>query len=527
MKKIGKPAILLLLCTILFSSLASAANISSITRNFRSPQWWRRNGAYMALGKTMNSGYAPLIIRNLKRELRLYRHNSSTFRTIKIQAGEALANMGRDVIPLLITTLQNTDRRIALSFVRALESFRARNAASAIARFSRDTDPELRKAVMRALGKTGSDSTLRFLWNGLQDRTTYVRIEAIDALGTMRNAASVRRLIPLLNNRNSEIRKAAAKALGKIGRRSAVPALVRALLWKKAGYDAAEALGMIGGFQAKKALIRSLSLYADYNLKAIALALAKMGGQQAVGPLLGAEWRFRRAYALKEYVQALSRFRDPRVVPMLKKYFTWNEIAAAEGIARIRGKAAVTWLLWKFRTAGHIYTKLHIARAIALTGDRRYIGLFRRILEINNPMADSWTINHLGDLKGRAIPVLLPFIDKYKNRWKRVTALRALAGTGDMRAVPVFLREIKNWNINIRIPAIQGLGNCHSTAGLPALRSILSKTNTHESLLIEALKSLVKILGREASVELRAATSHSKAGVRKAAYQLLWKLENR
>lgn len=513
----------LMLVTLLFGALSLYSYNPEWKRNlkgmFNSSQWYERNGGYMKIAETEDSQWLPMVIEALKNESS-FKTSESERRTIFSNASEAMAKMGREVIPNLIHYLKEENNDIAMPIIQALGKLKARRAIPYILPYVQSGSVNSRRIAVIALGEIGTQKVFAALNKALSDRSKWVKMVAIEAVADAGDTNAVPKLNKLLRDRDKDIREKTAQAIGQLKDNRAVDALVRALRDKEevVAYYALYSLGNIGGRKASRAILKTLQRKKDYRIKAAVISLAKIGSPDIVPGLLRAERNFRALGEYKEYVKALCSFKDKRVVRLIKKYFNHARLEAAEALVKIQGKKAVSYLWKKYRSARHIYDKMHIARAIAMTGDQNAIQVFVDALERDDVMEANWIRSHLADLGGRVVPLIINFINKYKNDFKRYNAVKALSKISSPSAIPVLIREADAENINIQLAAIRGLGNQKNSEEVEAVLGKLMGYQ-HPSIREEALKSLVKIQGAEMMHYLDKARKDSHHKVRKTAYE--------
>ncbi|MEW6556317.1 MAG: HEAT repeat domain-containing protein [Elusimicrobiota bacterium] len=95
---------------------------------------------------------------------------------------------------------------------------------------AKDTDADLRKNVVVALGKTGSISVEKTLLESLDDISEAIREEAVSGLGNIGSQKSIQKIAKMLSfDPKRSVRRTCAEVLGKIGDNSTIPLLKKAL----------------------------------------------------------------------------------------------------------------------------------------------------------------------------------------------------------------------------------------------------------------------------------------------------------
>ena len=111
--------------------------------------------------------------------------------------------------------------------------------------------PDVRQAVVRALGDLGDARATQALLLALRDNVAEVKIEALSALGRLRAPEAVDAIAPLALERNPGVRQAALVALGRIATPGAVRALIKTLGTQE------DATGTLERTPARDALVAS------------------------------------------------------------------------------------------------------------------------------------------------------------------------------------------------------------------------------------------------------------------------------
>jgi len=145
--------------------------------------------------------------------------------------------LGREVLAgSADTPLQLRKRLLAgdsVGKVRALCISRSLDLAGTleedICRLFGDARPEVRSAVVAALGKVTSPASRRILYEALSDEDARVRANAVEAIDRMGDCSAACRLLPLLASTDNRERANAVRALLKLGVREAAETLLRML----------------------------------------------------------------------------------------------------------------------------------------------------------------------------------------------------------------------------------------------------------------------------------------------------------
>jgi HEAT repeat protein len=215
---------------------------------------------------------------------------------VREQAAEALANMGPDVVPVLVVALTNRSDDICAGAAEALGRLGPKaKAAIPDLIYALNNRDAVRETVFAALARVGpkDKAPIPDLIYAL-DREDSPRAKAIEALARV-GPDAVPLLIEALSAdygeddefTNRSYSSGAAAALGKMGTRAraAIPALIKALQDQPEGLRrrAAEALGEMGpeAKTAVPALIQTLQNQEDRAREEAVEALGKIGPEAA------------------------------------------------------------------------------------------------------------------------------------------------------------------------------------------------------------------------------------------------------
>jgi HEAT repeat protein len=146
----------------------------------------------------------------------------------------------------------------------------------------------MRRNIALLLGKFPVERAIDALVFALKDEEPEVRKAVVQALGVAVSGKALRPLMLAITDDDPEVRMLAAEALGSAGtieaRDALVPLLEDSDLWVRAA--AARGLGEIGGEAAAALLTSRLQAAADIFLLALIDALGKLAFPQSLGPLL-------------------------------------------------------------------------------------------------------------------------------------------------------------------------------------------------------------------------------------------------
>ena len=211
---------------------------------------------------------------------------------------------------------------IRLTAILALGNLRDPNSTPTLIEALTDSSPAVRVAAANALGAIGDRKATQALLPLLRDQhNEQARTAAINALGKLKDANAVNDLLEIANDESEvwAVRKASVEALGEIRDARAVDCLVNTLNDQYATVREASALalGKIGSNQAILPLLTTLDTSSLWALRvAAAHALGEIRDRRATAPLSNA-LKDRYAAVREIAAEALGKLRDPDAVDPL------------------------------------------------------------------------------------------------------------------------------------------------------------------------------------------------------------------
>jgi HEAT repeat protein/beta-lactamase regulating signal transducer with metallopeptidase domain len=239
------------------------------------------------------------------------------------------------VVKALTGALSDSDAEVRKEAVFALGQLRAAGSARAIAAALQDAEAEVRQQAAFALGQLRNEGSVNALIGALEDKDPEVRQQVVFALGQIRAPGSAKALGAALSDASAKVRQQAAFALGQLREPGSAGALAGAL--KDADADvrqqAAFALGQLREPGSAGALAGALKdSDADVRQQA-AFALGQLRHAGTVGALAGA-LKDSDAEVRQQAAFALGQIRSKDAVPALL------EMLKADKNADIRQQAA-------------------------------------------------------------------------------------------------------------------------------------------------------------------------------------------
>lgn len=174
--------------------------------------------------------------------------------------GQATDSSRAARVAALTAALKDSDPGVRAAAAKALGRLDDKSAGNALAELLRDPDPEVQQQAIMALAELEDPRAVPGLERLLTSSDADVRQEAANKLGDLELTTAPPALINALKDPNSDVREAAAHSLGHIEDQKAVPALVPLLNDPDKDVQEAtvNALHNIGGPAAMQALIGAL-----------------------------------------------------------------------------------------------------------------------------------------------------------------------------------------------------------------------------------------------------------------------------
>lgn len=222
------------------------------------------------------------------------------------------------VVTALTGAMRDSDDEVRREAIGALGQIRAQSAAAPLAEALADKDGDVRAQAAFALGQIRAESAVAPLVAALADPEAEVRQQAAFALGQIRAKSSVDGLIAALRDANAEVRQQAAFALGQIRDPRTVGPLSAVLDDREAEVrqQAVFALGQIRAPEAAGALAKALK---DANAEVrqqSAFALGQLRTRESVPGLIAA-LADESAEVREQAAFALGQIRDERAADPL------------------------------------------------------------------------------------------------------------------------------------------------------------------------------------------------------------------
>ena len=245
------------------------------------------------------------------------------------------------------------------------------------------------REAAKALGKIGEQAAEPLIVT-LKDENPDVRRRVAETLGEIEDERAVEPLIKAMDDNDTGVRTRAAIALWEMGHAGAVEIEPLIAGLSDPSYfvskQAAKALGKIGGPQAVEPLIETLTSGRFYSLQSIAAEeLGKVGDDRAVEPLTDA-LKHEQALVRKHAAEALGKIGDARAVEPLIKALEDESTDVGEKAAKALGKIgdsrAVEPLIKAFQEDSGV--RMWAAYALWSIGDARAVEPFIKALDDEN-----------------------------------------------------------------------------------------------------------------------------------------------
>jgi HEAT repeat protein len=236
--------------------------------------------------------------------------------------------------------------------------------------------PDIRSEGARILGNLARDGIFPYkakeavprLVELLKDKDYGVRYSAVEALanlGEKGDEGLVKAILPLISDKDSLVRRTAIESLGKLGDKLLVPVFIPLLEDSAVNQAIVPALGNFGDVSSVEPLIK-LFYNKDffYLERAIISALGKIGGNQAIGFLVGL---FDKTYT-----------KDNKFRGSFEPLYPYMGVDAAKALANI-GESSKPYLIESLKSKDYL-ARLYAVYALSLLQDATTIEILNQAL---------------------------------------------------------------------------------------------------------------------------------------------------
>ncbi|PIE33199.1 hypothetical protein CSA56_12815 [candidate division KSB3 bacterium] len=389
-----------------------------------------------------------------------------------------------------------------------------------------------RQFIIQLLAQNRMPESVPYLIQALDDSQPEVRRAAVEALGKTGDTRSIPALTQAMNNLPGSIRKIAAFAIQKIGD---IPSLIQALgsEQEEVRHAAAEALGESESELVITKLAQKLVDAKVYTRRLVVDVLKKIGGEFTIPPLVQAlsdddrEVRQTAIEALKQIgigespysrlhitthlvkglddcessVQwatacALGQIRDPDTLPALIQALRRNSNYVSRGISdavqQIVTQHSRSYMVKFFNDDNATVRKTAVMTLgqIGIPEPEALLALIG-VLRDHNSTVRREAAEALGKLRNeQALPALIDAL--HDSEWRvRWAAAEALGKSGSPDAIAPLLQLLKDSHQHVCRVAIEGLGKSGEMAVIPFL--IQELKSTHPSIRSAATEALRQI----------------------------------
>ena len=370
-------------------------------------------------------------------------------KTVKKAILKALGETGSiEAVPTLIETLADENEDLCILAARALGTVGSNEAAAPLVKLLKSEDPYIRAAAARALGEIGSIEAVSPLIKLLEDKDEYVLRWASWALGEIGAEAAVGPLIEILRKGDEDVSWAAARSLGHIGSKGAVEPLIELLRDKKDSvrWSAARALGEIGSETAVGPLLDKLD--DPFVRRSAARALGAIGSELAIDPLI-------------EMLKTGERTPGGPKVMMLNSTSVKEKLGP---MIRLLEMEKIRWAA---------------AEALGDIGSDRAVMPLIKLLDSDDETIRRAAANALGDI-GR-VEAVAPLIDMLEDEseFVRWASVEALGRIGSEHAVSALIKVHEGGNVSWS--AAKALGEIGSVLAVGPLIKLLDDKSVRKS----------------------------------------------
>lgn len=424
-------------------------NLSQTIRNGKSPSWQTPRAAarwLAALG--IPSSLEPLVA--------ALGHSDPQ---VRAEAAQALGGFGdRVAIEPLIALLEDPNVSVKTAAIDSLKILGIN--IDTLSTRLQSADWRTRADAASLAGRMGIKEVVPLLITAVGDTEIATRLESIKALAKLKDTRATESLIAVLDDENAAIRATAAVALGNLGDEKAAEPLVKMLTSYDValGALAADSLIKLSSSKATPPLIKTL---ASRNWRARAQAARVLGylrpesAINALIPLLGDPAAPARYYSC----QALSKMGSAAVNPMieaLKKDLRGaNRYGVALALATI-GKDSVDGLC-RLLTDTDESLRVLAATVLAEIADQRAIDPLVLALDDERFIVRASVATALGRLGPAALPQILDSLQSKISPKRRAAAALALKALGLRQAAPALVAALSDKEDTVRANAAEAL----------------------------------------------------------------------
>lgn len=205
----------------------------------------------------------------------------------------ALSSLSRLTVPVsarpITRMLKDPDFNIQSKAIDALGHINDPNIIKYLIEMLQDDSEDVRRAAVEVLNNVGSEAAITDLFNALRDKDWWVRSRAADALATIGGENVITAVLGLIKSDDEFLRRSAVEIINKLKDERAINHLIEALddsdWWVRE--RAADALADMKEQRALPGMLEVLKKHPDSS-PAMIQAVARLGGQQAVKPMLQA-----------------------------------------------------------------------------------------------------------------------------------------------------------------------------------------------------------------------------------------------
>ena len=203
----------------------------------------------------------------------------------------ALTSIAKLSVPIsaqpIAQMLKDPDFNVQSKAIDALSRINDPDLIKYLIEMLQDNSEDIRRAAVEVLNNVGSEAAIKDLFNALRDKDWWVRSRAADALANIGGENVINAVLGLIKSDDEFLRRSAVEIINKLKDDRAVNHLIIALddtdWWVRE--RAADALADMNEQRALPKMLEILKKYPDSSPGMIQ-AIAKLGGQQAVQPLL-------------------------------------------------------------------------------------------------------------------------------------------------------------------------------------------------------------------------------------------------
>ena len=380
-----------------------------------------------------------------------------------------------DVLDALVAVLGDGGPLARLAAINALSRLKSPRSIDAIVgAFEREQDPQVRRAILAALGQANDKKAIPVLRKAMQSDDPQARVVALGALTRMENALSNDYLIGLLSTEdNDQVLRVCIMQIGSRGIRT--PTLLRHLAKHLDSADprvrwlVVSCIVQVEGELAARMLCDVIQKETDASVRNAAVQeLVKRLSQKAVSATamaakLAETMQTTDPEARLAVVRGIGTTGARELAPMLLETLKSDtsdavRLAAAQAIEPIANSDMVPKLIEAAKAEEKESVVVVLIGVLSGLDDPKALAFFQESLRSAKPAVQAAALSAIGSFKDASlVPFYVERLTQSTSVEVRVTSLRNIKGSADRRALDALLLALNDDDPRIRRAALDAL----------------------------------------------------------------------